>query len=508
LAILLLLFILLNPATSPQKDTDHANNQQWKLPQNDNVIDTTQNTATAAAAAAAAQHQETQQQWEQLVKQQEQTIAAQQDQIEQLKQRVKQQKAQLHQSAQRATDQQQATNTATGSTSTAVTVTSTTSAPTKQRETAIEYALRLLQGFDWQPYMAYKGDHLHRMTPVLLEKYITTVAPALLLEPTHAIEQYERVPPLRLDCQRPDYAAFLTGKKRAKPVRIIDTFPMAYELDLLEVRLYEHSDAVDYFILSEATVTQRLSRKLLFFGGQSYRYARFHDRLIHLVLDDRASGHLSEADQDSRSDFWKMEFHIRKAAYDALLELANKMSPPLSDDDIILHSDLDEIFSGELLYHMKHCEIKHTSYSMRWPMLMHAFDWYVTANPQPALWTFGHVKQNAAHDIGFPRAKPTQHTIPLGWHLSRFGNNVLRVVKHLALAEGGVLPRGRLDVLQNPDTMNEFIEKGQRECCEDPPGWMRLQTGKVAVPWFALANRKRFEHFFYGQRSEIEFIAE
>lgn len=367
-------------------------------------------------------------------------------------------------------------------------------------------ARRLLAGFDWKPYEAYIGDDQHRLPPDLLQRYITRVTPALLLDPPAPIVHHQRPTPIELDCTRAEYSSVLTGKRRDRPVRLIDSFPFAYELDLLEVRLYEHSDAVDYFLLTEATVTQRLSRKNLFFGGHSHRYGRFHDRLFHLVLDDRATDHLTPKEQDSRKDYWRMETYIRKAAHEALLKMADSFDPPLNDNDLIMHSDLDEVYSGELLYHLKHCEMKRDSVAMRWPTIMHTLDFLVEANPQAALWTFGYVKAHVSDVIGFPRGVTADAIVNAGWHMSRFGTNVLRVVKHLALAEGGVLPRGRLDVLQDPDVLNEFISKGQRECCADRPGWMRLQTGKVKIPWFVHANRERFPHFFFGERNDVEWI--
>src|SRR4030042_2627609 len=69
-------------------------------------------------------------------------------------------------------------------------------------------------------------------------------------------------------------------------MKIYDCFPFHNELDLLEVRLHELYDVVDYFVLSESTRTHSGQFKPLYYKMNKPRFERFKDKIIHVIVDD------------------------------------------------------------------------------------------------------------------------------------------------------------------------------------------------------------------------------
>lgn len=112
---------------------------------------------------------------------------------------------------------------------------------------------------------------------------------------------------------------------------IYDTFPLFNELELLEVRLHELDPVVDRFVLAEAPRTHSNKPKPLHFAANRDRFARFLPKITHIVVDDLPD----------TPDAWVLEGEQRRA-----LDRGLTACRP---DDIILHSDLDEIPSAQAI---------------------------------------------------------------------------------------------------------------------------------------------------------------
>lgn len=113
---------------------------------------------------------------------------------------------------------------------------------------------------------------------------------------------------------------------------IIDAFSFYRELTMLEYRLLELSSEVDYFLLVEATRSHSGNIKPLYFAENKARFAPYLDRIVHVVVDDMPDG-----------SSYQREYFQRNAIMRGLLALQVK------DDDIVLISDVDEIFDPEAL---------------------------------------------------------------------------------------------------------------------------------------------------------------
>ena len=118
-------------------------------------------------------------------------------------------------------------------------------------------------------------------------------------------------------------------------MKIYDCFPFYNELDLLDLRLAELYDHVDHFVIVEATTTFQSNPKELYLKDNWDRYAQYHDKMIHIVVDD------APGDPDA----WVNDIFQRNAIMRGL--------DGTDDEDIIIVEDADEILRPEIIDHMR-----------------------------------------------------------------------------------------------------------------------------------------------------------
>jgi O-antigen biosynthesis protein len=106
---------------------------------------------------------------------------------------------------------------------------------------------------------------------------------------------------------------------------LIDTFTFFNELDLLEIRLETLTPHVDRFVLVEATTTFQGQPKPLYFAENKERFAKFLDRITHVVVRDLPAD----------ATPFEREFFQRDAILRGL--------EGLPGDTLVLLSDVDEI---------------------------------------------------------------------------------------------------------------------------------------------------------------------
>ncbi len=114
-------------------------------------------------------------------------------------------------------------------------------------------------------------------------------------------------------------------------MKIFDCFTFFNELDVLEIRLHELKDVVDFFVLVESDVTHSGKVKNLVFEENKTRFAEFLDRIIHVKVSDMPRG----------GDAWKRENFQRNAILRGLDRAAA--------GDLIVISDVDEIPRASVL---------------------------------------------------------------------------------------------------------------------------------------------------------------
>ena len=112
---------------------------------------------------------------------------------------------------------------------------------------------------------------------------------------------------------------------------VYDCFTFYNEFDVLEIRLALLYDHVDFFVIAEADKTWRNNPKPLFFNEQSQRFAKYSDKIKHIIVYDLPND----------KDPWLLEAFQRNALARGLTEC--------NDNDTIFICDVDEIWDPRIL---------------------------------------------------------------------------------------------------------------------------------------------------------------
>lgn len=119
---------------------------------------------------------------------------------------------------------------------------------------------------------------------------------------------------------------------------IYDCFSFFNELDLLEIRLNVLDGVVDKFVLAEATLTHTGKPKPLYYQENRERFAKFADKIIHIVVDDFPEPPIDFTEAQMS---WMRENWQRNGIFRGLSDAA--------DDDLVMISDVDEIPDPKVL---------------------------------------------------------------------------------------------------------------------------------------------------------------
>ncbi len=119
--------------------------------------------------------------------------------------------------------------------------------------------------------------------------------------------------------------------------KVYDCFTFFNEMDLLEIRLNELDEEVDYFVIVESTRTFQKRDKPLYLNLNDERIVKFKDKIIHIVVDDFPNFFTHWRVPKT----WDYENHQRNAISRGLMNA--------KPDDIIIVSDVDEIPNAKKL---------------------------------------------------------------------------------------------------------------------------------------------------------------
>ena len=119
---------------------------------------------------------------------------------------------------------------------------------------------------------------------------------------------------------------------------VVDLVRGSYDIDQLEIRLYEHSRFVDLFVIVESTVTDRGAPKPLFFPSFRKRFAHLGDRVLYLVHNGTAH-HVRGAPETAHPQDWRNEDAPRQYGFQQLGGL--RLPRPF----VVIEGDADEIWS-------------------------------------------------------------------------------------------------------------------------------------------------------------------
>jgi|GEM_PF-515531 len=228
--------------------------------------------------------------------------------------------------------------------------------------------------------------------------------------------------------------------------KIYDCFPFFNELELLEIKLNELYDHVDYFVLVECSETFSGKPKPLYFAENKQKFSKFLDKIIHVVVTEHV-----ETD-----NAWVREYYQKDQILRGLQNC--------KDEDIIIVEDLDEIISAaklpeliELLLsnRLKYATCKHPMYTYYLNRKGHPY-------PEPqgvshllgsVLAKYADVKNLAFMGIRHKRDDATA-TIA-GWHFTSMGGPD-RVAKKFESFSHTELDN---TVDKHPQTIRKFVER-------------------------------------------------
>lgn len=143
--------------------------------------------------------------------------------------------------------------------------------------------------------------------------------------------------------------------------KIYDCFPFFNEFDILEIRLKELWDHVDYFVISEANTTHRGNPKPFYLLDNFERFKPYADKIIHVPVTDMPGFH--------NGDYWPNEHHQRDCLVRGLGSAAR--------EDIIMISDVDELIRGSVAAELR-TDFDHHLWAFRMPTFHYRFNYMWT----------------------------------------------------------------------------------------------------------------------------------
>ncbi len=253
-------------------------------------------------------------------------------------------------------------------------------------------------------------------------------------------------------------------------MKIYDCFTFFNELDLLEIRLNELDDVVDYFVLVEGQNTFQGKTKELIFENNKDRYSKFLHKIIHVVIP---SAELPPGDA------WLNE---RKSFNYCL----TKIEP--SNDDIIILSALDEIPKKETVLESLDktpCVVSMNFYYF----FLNTRYW--TNNRNNNIWNgsiiykYDQIK-NSGRDLYDIFLKKEGHKINGGWHFSFLGDakNAVSKVNSYSHSEYNNLDESfyldKIENLKDPFDRNHFTGFDFFEDVDNLPVFVRNNLDRLS----------------------------
>ncbi|BDA47606.1 probable beta-1,4-mannosyl-glycoprotein 4-beta-N-acetylglucosaminyltransferase [Coccomyxa sp. Obi] len=218
--------------------------------------------------------------------------------------------------------------------------------------------------------------------------------------------------------------------EREDTVRIFDSFMFNTELDMLEVRLTELYDVVDFFVIGESRRTMQDRPKPLYYAENAARFERFADKILHVPLD-------TDAEDKVANRLWLQKVKKQNGTH---IDLKMKRYGPLDEPfyrewwqreqlferglgearrgDLFVLGDVDEIPRPAALRALRRCrfEAAHNCAAMESDMFYYSYSLYSgvwKAGPKVVPYlgedTLGGMDQDAARwesecSLSLPRA--------------------------------------------------------------------------------------------------------
>lgn len=254
-------------------------------------------------------------------------------------------------------------------------------------------------------------------------------------------------------------------------MKIIDTFVFYNELDMLNLRLHELNEIVDYFVLVEANKTYSNNEKEFIFEKNKNNYNKFLDKIIHIKIDNMPDN-INNMPNNIKN--WEREWYQR----DSIKIGLNKLN--LNDDDIILLSDVDEIFNINKLKELKQNGLDNI-YNLQMELFYYNFFTKTNNSQQWPLARGGPYKFFKNYNNMSAIRKNTFNTLyDFGWHLSYFGNTdfIINKIKNFSHQEYNN------SKYLNHNNINKLINNNLDILLRDNAygGFIKVNINKIELP--------------------------
>tara|TARA_B100001057_G_scaffold226881_1_gene227229 strand:- start:457 stop:1296 length:840 start_codon:yes stop_codon:yes gene_type:complete len=234
-------------------------------------------------------------------------------------------------------------------------------------------------------------------------------------------------------------------------MKVIDCFLFFNEIELLKLRLKELSDVVDHFVLVEAKRSFSNRKKQLFFEDGKDEFSQYSSKITHLITPDPPGNWIWRS---KRRSAWKRQEFQRNYLSNGI----RKLKP--EKQDLILLSDVDEIFDSNTL-----SELKENSFSgiANFEQDLYYYDHTCRHHEK---WTLPLVSSfdtlgpriNSLHRLRIERStmKEIQIIKKGGWHFSYFGgvDAILNKLRNLSAHTEINTPE-----ISNPNSIRKLVKE-------------------------------------------------
>tara|TARA_B100000809_G_C14988922_1_gene477267 strand:- start:15 stop:893 length:879 start_codon:yes stop_codon:yes gene_type:complete len=285
-------------------------------------------------------------------------------------------------------------------------------------------------------------------------------------------------------------------------MNIYDCFCFFNELDILELRLNILDPYVDYFVLSEASVTHTGTSKPYYFEENNERFKKFLHKIIHLKITDTPDDFVKLNIINNPKTFDEIELnkiytfiHTQTKRFDIYTqqdygrdffqkECIRRGLYNCSDDDIIIFSDADEIPNPSILKNIIDLDLN-KFYTFK----QNFYTYYINvSNEAESPWfgskmgTYKNLKDFSYNELRAAENMPLENG---GWHFSFMGGRDQVIKKLTSYSASDMVNSNVLDAVDY--NINNDI---------DPFFRSRLKpvTLDESFPEYILKNKEKYRH--------------
>jgi len=263
---------------------------------------------------------------------------------------------------------------------------------------------------------------------------------------------------------------------------IIDSFMFHDELDLLELRLGQLDEVVDYFVFNELPFTHSGKPKPLYYRENIHRFSKWGNKIICSVPN------LSVMSP------WSLEVAQRKSLEDSIVDVSR------SPEDVLSTSDCDEIPNPKVLKsYSSSMGLRNLKQFTFWYNFGHMFDYGSRWSSRARIGTIKNMHDSGG--LGNFHGGPKDDMDPnfpsienAGWHCSYFSDSIERIRRKInSFAHTDLAPyiNNRTDKQIVEDIANG-VDLYHRDGINSAQKWAENDP---RLPPYYLSNRERFSMF-------------